>query len=712
MKYYLFVIIVLSYFTRLYSDNYVKYVDPFIGTAFHGHTFPGATMPNGMVQLSPDNHLLGWDASSGYHYSDSIIYSFSHTHLSGTGNGDLCDISLLPFTQTGIDRPFGLMDKKTEMASPGYYSVYLKNYDVKVELTATNRTGFHKYTYNNGDERNVLLDLGFVIQPDWGHKLVGNNYCKVSDSSISGYFETTGWAKNNKVYYFIEFSEKILKEKIVAIGNDKKIFLGFGKNKSPLYVKVGISYVDISGAIKNIKDENPGWDFYGIRNKAEDEWNRLLSVVKIKTKDIEIKKNFYTALYHCLISPNVCQDVDGRYLGMDHSVHKSTDEYVAFTNFSLWDTFRALHPLLTILYPEKAKKMGETLVKAYREGGMIPRWALVCNYTGIMVGYPGVSVLADLIAKDLYNHESIDEWCEAAVHSSKYLPEGPITSPHQYYKDKYGFLPGDSIWYSVSWGVECAYYDWAISKILEKSGRNDVAMSFREKSKAYLYYLDKDLVKMRPIDRNANFIEPYDPRQNSGYQEGNGFQWSLFVPHDMEGFISSIGGIEKLEQTLDTLFNTSSHGKHGADVTGLIGQYAHGNEPSHHIAYLYNWTANPWKCQYYLDRIMNDFYKPTPEGIIGNEDCGQMSAWYVLSALGFYQVCPGIPEYAIGRPLIDGAEIQLEKNKFNIIVHNNSKKNKFIHKIKLNGKDCNSFFFSHECIKSGGKLEIFMSDKY
>lgn len=718
------------------SLDLTEYVDPFIGTSFHAHTFPGPTRPNAMVQLSPDTHLLGWDASSGYHYDDSTIYAFSHTHLSGTGNGDLGDIALLPYSNTDSLRPIATFDKTTEIAKVGYYSVRLENFGIDVELTSTPRVGFHRYAFDNADDRNVLFDLGFALQPDWGHKVVGSNINFYSNNSLSGYFQTTGWADKHKVYYYIEFSEPIINQRVFVDGvevesviNDSlatepdcKLYFSFAPTDKPLLMKVALSLVDQEGAKKNMTSEMPNWDFDAVVADAKKQWNQELGILDVESSDSVVLRNFYTALYHAKIAPYTTQDVDGRYLGMDKKVHNAPEGFTSYSVFSLWDTFRALHPLMTIIEPERAETWGEVLVKAYEQGGMIPRWALVCNYTGIMVGYPGMSVLADLVAKDLYPKQDIEFWSEAAQQSSIYRPdlesryggtrEGWIISPHQYYKDKYGFLPADSIYHSVSWGLECAYYDWCVAKIAESAGQKDVAQNYIDKSKAYKIYYDKELKAMRPVLSNGEFKEPYNMRQNEGYQEGNGFQWGIFVLHDIDELISMAGGKDSFEAQLDTLFNTSSSGNHGADVTGLIGQYAHGNEPSHHMAYLYNWTDSPYKGQEVLDKIMRDFYFDRPEGIVGNEDCGQMSAWYVMSAMGFYQVCPGKPIYALGRPLLDRVTITNSNgSEFLIKVNNNSRENKYVDRVTLNGKELSSLFITHQDIISGGELQFYMKNQ-
>lgn len=717
----------------------IQYVDPFIGTGFHGHTFPGATRPYAMVQLSPDTHIMGWDASSGYHYDDQQIYGFSHTHLSGTGIGDLGDILLLPFSGGDSIKPVATFKKETEKATPGYYAVRLENLGVNVELTSTDRVGFHRYTFDNPKDRRVMLDLGHVLQPNWGHKLVSNDYQLVNDSTVEGTYKTQGWAYFHSVSYRVTFSEPMTKiyqyidgkmrsdSLFLKLHSDKdlKFHYRFKESDKPLLVKVALSPVDVEGAEKNMETELPGWDFDQVRAESADIWNKALNKIQIETNDPVIRKNFYTALYHTMIAPFAYQDVDGRYLGMDKKVHTAAAGYTNYTAFSLWDTFRALHPLMTIINPSLASDMGNALVQGYMEGTILPKWPLASSYTGCMVGYPAVSVLADLVAKDLAKGD-LNLWAEAGARSSVYRAdlaekfkgtrELDLITRHVYYKDKFGFVPADSIPESVSWGLEMAYYDWCIAQIAAKAGNDTLAKAYQEKASYYKRYLDPETKLMRGVMADGSFRTPFNPRYSShmksDYTEGNAFQWSFFVPHDMDNFIAEIGGKKELETRLDTLFTTSSQidgAEASGDITGLIGQYAHGNEPSHHMAYLYNWTDAPWKGAERLDFIMRNFYTNQPDGIIGNEDCGQMSAWYVLSALGFYQVCPGIPVYAIGRPMVDKATIPVAGGNFEIIVKNNSPENKYVKEAKLNGKVLDTLFFPHADLVKGGTLEIEMT---
>lgn len=721
----------------------LAYVDPFIGTGFHGHTFPGVTRPYAMVQLSPDTHIMGWDASSGYHADDNQIYAFSHTHLSGTGIGDMGDVAILPYCGEDSIKPVATFSKSKEHASPGYYSVRLDNFGINVELTSTERVGFHKYQYDNPRERRVMLDLGHVLQPDWGHRVTGNTYWFVNDSTVEGTFRTRGWAHHHEISYHIVFSEKIEKvyqyidgklrsdSLFLKIDTDKdlKFHYKFKDSARALMVKVAISPVSPEGAARNMEQELPGWDFEETRQASERIWNNELNKIQIETFDPVVMKNFYTALYHASLSPYVYQDVDGQYVGLDKQVHTAKAGYTNYTAFSLWDTFRALHPLLTIIRPDRAEKMGLSLVQAYREGTILPKWPIVNSYTGCMPAYHSVAVLADLVTKGLTGGDDLNVWAEAGARSSVYRAdlaekfkgtrEMDLITKHLLYKDEFGFVPADSMPESVSWGVEMAYDDWCIAQIAKAAGNQELADEYMVKAGYYKRYLDPETKFMRPVMSDGSFRTPFNPRYSShmksDYTEGNAFQWSFFVPHDMDNFIAEIGGKKELETRLDTLFTTSSQvdgAEASGDITGLIGQYAHGNEPSHHMAYLYNWTDSPWKGQEYLDFIMRNFYTDNPDGIIGNEDCGQMSAWYVMSAMGFYQVCPGNPVYTIGRPLVGKVSIKVPGGTFKIVVKNNSPANKYVKSMKLNGELLTEPFFSHSDLMKGGTLEIEMSAKH
>lgn len=718
----------------------LRYVDPFVGTGGHGHTFPGATRPNAMVQFSPDTHLFGWEASSGYHNNDSLIYAFSLTHLSGTGIGDLGDVAILPYSGVDSLKPVARLNKKSEQASPGYYRVRLDNFGIETELTSTERVGIMRTHYDNPNDRKLMLDLAHVLQANWGHKVVRNDLEILNDSTIRGTYYTKGWAEHHQMSYVLRLKERadsialyrngkrerVVYPLVLSDTIDMKLHIYLPKGRKTSLMKVGLSHVSPANAEMNMRAELPHWDFDRVLSDSRNIWAEALSKITIRSKEEDVLKNFYTALYHTQIAPYNYQDVDGSFRGMDKRVHKNprpSDGH--YTVFSLWDTYRTLHPLLTIIDPDRALRYGRSLVGDYKEGTILPRWPLAANYTGCMPAYHSVSVLADLVAKGLAKGEDLKLWTEAGVRSSIYRPdlaekfagtrELDLITRHTHFKETLGYVPADSIRESVSWGVEMAYDDWCIARIAEAAGLDSIKREYDKRAEYYLRYWDDEYRLMRPVMADGSFRKPFNPRfsahEKSDYTEGNAYQWSFYAPHDMERFIKRMGGRDVLEANLDTLFTTSSRidgEEQSGDITGLIGQYAHGNEPSHHIAYLYNYTKNPHKGQALLDQVMRTFYLPTPDGIIGNEDCGQMSAWYVMSAMGFYPVCPGSDVYHIGRPLLDEAKIRVKGGVFTIRVHNNSPENKRVKSVFLNGRKVTNLQFRHRDIKAGGVLAITM----
>lgn len=717
----------------------LTYVDPFIGTGFHGHTFPGSTLPYGMVQLSPDTRLPGWDASSGYHYSDSTIYGFSHTHLSGTGIGDMGDILFLPYTGNDTEKLLAYFKKETEEASAGYYQVRLDNYDIKAELTTTLRTGMHRYNYPAGEEKKLSIDLGHILQANWGHKSLKGAIEVVDQYTLKGYRISSGWAHDHPIHFYAQFSTpfEVIEAKDGAqildteklSGKALQLSLRFPDSSTDeLIVKVGISSVDGEGAKKNMEEENPGWDFDEVRKQAEDTWRTALSRIEVKSRQEDVLKNFYTALYHSMVAPMVAQDVDGRYRGMDKEIHQASAGFTNYTVFSLWDTFRALHPLMTIIDRQKTKEWVAALLKKYEEGGVLPKWPLASNYTGTMVGYPAAAMIADAVVKDIDGID-LSKALAATVYSSEYHPEiiakmiepraQQLMPKHLDFIDRLGYIPADSVRQSVSYGLECAYYDFCISRIALKAGDTDLAEKYARRSLYYQNYFDSNWGFMRGKLADGTWQEPFNPNYSdheiSPYVEGNAWQWSWFVPHDVSGFTNLFGSKERFISQLDSLFTTSSdiEGENAsADITGLIGQYAHGNEPSHHVIHFYNYLGAPYKAQKRIDEVLQTLYAPTPAGISGNEDCGAMSAWYVLNALGFYQVCPGKPEYSIGRPIVDEAIIQLENGKtFEIRVRNNSSEHPYVAQVKLNGEVLKQPFFDYSTLMNGGTLEFEMTDQ-
>jgi predicted alpha-1,2-mannosidase len=725
----------------LTEPDLVQYVDPFIGTGFHGHTFPGPVMPHGMIQPGPDTRLNGWDASSGYHYSDSTIYGFSQTHLSGTGIGDMGDLLLLPFTGKKDKKPLALFDKKDEYAEPGYYRVKFRNYDVTAELAAGMRVALHRYTFSGDADKSLLFDVGHILQRTWEHSNVYNELEIVDNQTIRALKHSSGWANDHKVWFYVRFSspfvldgvningQNISAEEAKYSGKNLHAYLQFKELEAnePLQVKVSLSAVDAKGAESNMLSEVPDWGFDALKQSNQQAWEKELNRIKVTSADTEKKTIFYTSLYHSLIAPMVYQDADGRYRGMDLKVHQAEEGYTNYTVYSLWDTFRALHPLMTIINEKKSVDWVNNLLAKYQEGDFLPKWPLCANYTGTMVAYPAVANIADALTKEL---PGIDKEIalEASVNSARYKPEliSDVTAKgkrelmpmYNKFVDAGGYIPADSIVKSVSYGLEMAYYDWCIAQIAQVAGDKGLYDEFEKRGQYYRYYFDKETGFMRGKNADGTWVTPFHPKHSSHnkseYIEGNAWQWTWFVPHDIEGFASLFPSRDAFVEKLDSLFTTSSEiiGEDASgDITGLIGQYAHGNEPSHHIAYNYSYLGQAWKTQELVDKIMFEFYDSTPEGIIGNEDCGQMSAWYIMNAIGFYQVAPGDPTYVIARPVFDKVVIPLESGKaFTVMVENNSKSNKYVQKVYLNGKERNSLFFNHADIKEGSTLKIVMGN--
>lgn len=716
----------------------LSYVDPFIGTGFHGHTFPGPVMPHGMVQLSPDTKLNGWDASSGYHNDDATIYGFSHTHLSGTGIGDMGDVLLLPFTGDSNEKPVATFNKEDEHAEVGSYSVKFNNYKVQTELTVTERVGMHKYTFEKDVENRLLFDLSHTLQRTWGNSNIANEIEFVNDRTIRGLKHTQGWANDHKVYFYAEFSSPFkidyvnvdntesTTDKKAYKGTDVYSFLSFETlDDKPLYVKVSISAVDLDGAKNNMISELPHWDFDKVEENIKATWEKELKRIEATTDDQAILTTFYTAMYHSMIAPMIHQDVDGRHRGMDKKIHQSSENQMNYTVYSLWDTFRALHPLMTIIDEPKSTQWVNNLLLKYEEGGLLPKWPLASNYTGTMVGYPAVANIADALSKNI---TGIDKGLalQAALTSASYSPKllDAIKEPrkervmtlHNKFINEGTHIPSDKIGASVSYALENAYYDWCIAQIAKFNNDTTATNTFEKRALNYKRYFDKETGFMRGKNEDGSWVTPFNPKysdhENSDYVEGNAWQWTWFVPHDVNGFSKLYGEKEVFTTKLDSLFTTSSviEGENASsDITGLIGQYAHGNEPSHHIAYLYTYADQPWKTQELVDQILKEFYTTQPDGIIGNEDCGQMSAWYIMNAMGFYQVAPGNPTYTIGRPLFDQVKIPLNNDKtFTITTKNNSPENKYVQKVYLNGKERNDLFFTHKDIKNGSTLTIEM----
>ncbi len=711
-KIFLLLMISLLFSSKVLSgrDDLTEYVNPFIGTGGHGHTFPGPTLPFGMMQLSPDTRLEGWDGCSGYHYSDSVVYGFTHTHLSGTGCSDYGDILLMPTNKVvfnnGADGNIGYCSKfshKNETASPGYYSVMLEDSKIKVELTTTPRCGIHRYTYPENAGQVVILDL------EHRDRLLDCEINKISDTEITGLRRSRAWANDQRLFFYIKFSKPIINTEYYkpegAEKNTKAAFT-FDKESAELNVYIAISPVSAAGAKANYQAEIHGKTFADVRENARKIWNSQLRKIEIETKIREEKEVFYTALYHSVLAPNLYQDVDGSYRGIDLKIYKNSD-FNYYTVFSLWDTYRASHPLFTIIEQERTNDFIKTLIAKYNEGGIMPIWDLSACYTGCMIGYHGVSVISDAYIKGIRDYDA-NEAFKAMKHSAMQDHLGL-----KGYKE-FGYIPMEEESESVSKTLEYAYDDWTIAQIAKELNNKTDYQRFVKRAQNYKNILDPDTKFMRARYRNTWF-SPFDPYEvNFNYTEANSWQYSFYVPQDISGFIGLIGGKDVMEKQLDALFsaNEETSGRHQSDISGLIGQYAHGNEPSHHIAYLYNFINKPHKTQKLVRQICTELYNNSPDGISGNEDCGQMSAWYIFSAIGFYPVTPGSDEYVIGAPQVSSAVINLESGKtFRINAKNLSENNLYIESVKLNGKDYPYSFIKHGDIMKGGKLEFSMTNK-
>lgn len=723
--------------------DYSAYVNPFIGTGGHGHTFPGAVVPHGMIQPSPDTRIDDWDACSGYYYDDSTINGFSHTHVSGTGCCDYGDVLLMPTTgeQTYMSTdsrsqqlPYASsFSHNNETAEPGYYSVLLDRYQVKAELTATRRGALHRYTFPKSKGAGFILDLDYSLQRQTNSEM---EIEVISDTEIIGHKKTTYWAFDQYINFYAKFSKPFtytLVNDSVTMDDGKRLpickaLLQFDTDENEeVLVKVGISAVDTEGARKNLEAEIPDWNFERVRTNARTDWNRYLSKIDITTEDENDKVIFYTSLYHTAISPNLFTDVDGRYLGMDLAIHQGDTLNPIYTVFSLWDTFRALHPLMTIIDPELNNQFINSLIKKHQEGGIFPMWELASNYTGTMIGYHAVPIIVDAYMKG-YRNFDVREAYKASLRAAEYDTSGikcpPLVLPHlmpkaKYYKNTIGYIPCDRENESVAKALEYAYDDWCISVFAEAMGDFEAQTKYTRLAKAYEFYFDKSTRFMRGLDSKGEWRTPFNPRTSNhrtdDYCEGTAWQWTWFVPHDVEGLMNLMGGQEPFIEKLDSLFTADSslEGEAtSADISGLIGQYAHGNEPSHHIIHLYNYANAPWRTQELVDSVYRSQYFNSVDGLAGNEDCGQMSAWYILNSMGFYQVCPGKPVYSIGRPAFDKVVINLPGDKeFRIIVKNNAKSHKYIQRVSLNGKALKTPFFSHQDLVQGGEMEIEMSNQ-
>jgi predicted alpha-1,2-mannosidase len=740
------------------DGNLIQYVRPIIGTQRMGHTYPGATVPFGMVQLSPDTDTIPYEQNgkynpdvykycAGYQYDDKTIVGFSHTHFSGTGHSDLGDFLIMPTTGELKLNP-GTADKphsgfrssfshSTEVAEADYYKVKLEDYNILAELTATTRVGFHQDTFPATDQAHIILDLMHGIY-NYEDKNVWTFVRVENDTLVTGYRQTSGWARTRTLYFAMSFSRPFYQ-----YGNKnyskKEVYRGFwGKfdqahnfpeiagrqirmhfdfhtqQGEKIKLKFALSAVSTEGALANLRAEAPGWDFEKIRQDGQALWNKELSKVVVDAGKEEME-NFYTALYHAYINPTIYMDVDGSYRGLDQGIHKAVG-FTNYTTFSLWDTHRALHPLFNILQPGRNADMIQSMLAHYDQSPehMLPIWSNSANENWCMSGYHSVSVIADAIVKG-----------NTPFDAGKALDACLITSQHRSFEglgayiDK-GYIPAESNGVSVSTTLEYAYDDWCIAQAAKKLGRMDIYATYMKRSENYRNVYDPSIGYMRPRLNDGSFKQTFDvlSTNDQGFIEGNAWNYSLYVPHDPAALITMMGGKKRFVRHLDSLFTMELPDRFFAeteDITrdGIIGNYVHGNEPSHHVAYLYNWTDQPWKTQERVRMILQKQYRPTPDGLGGNDDCGQMSAWLIFSTLGFYPVAPGSDQYSLGSPAIRSAVLQLENGKkFTIEVQDQSDKNVYVRKMVLNGQPLTRRYITHAEIMNGGKLVFYMSAKH
>lgn len=727
---------------RAYAD-----VDPFIGTGGEGHTYPGATVPFGMVQLSPDTRIqprkdaYGWAA--GYRHDDRTIVGFSHTHFSGTGHSDLGDVLLMPISSEvklergNPDQPGSGYTSRfrhdDETAQPGYYAVTLDDYGVRAELTATARVGVHRYSFPRGKPAHVLIDLRTSLY-DYPGKVLWSRLRLRPDGTVTGFRETRGWAPGRQLYFALRFSrpiqgrqlhdteqdvaykgfpppgEKDPRQRAQIQGRQIVAAFDFADAREPLLVKVAISPVSEDNAIANLDAEVPGWDFDGVRADARRQWTQALGAIDVDAPEPQ-RRSFYTALYHTLLGPTLFMDSDGSYRGPDNAVHQAKG-FTHYSTFSLWDTYRALHPLLTLVQPEqRTNDFVQSLLAARRHSpyGVLPVWAFHGQETWCMIGYHAVPVIADAYMKGIRGYDA-NEALEAMVASANY---GPYDGIAQY--RELGYVPIDEEGEAASKTLEYAFDDWTIAQVAEAMGRKDVAADFSRRAANWKHAFDPATGFMRARKRDGAFREPFDPSASgygTDYTEGNAWQYSWYVPQDVAGLARAHGGEDKLLARLDQVFEAKVDPKifaHMEDITGLIGWYAHGNEPSHHVAYLYAHAGQPWRTQARLGAIMASQYAPRPDGLAGNDDLGQMSAWYVFTALGFYPVAPASNQYVIGRPFLPRASLNLPNGKrFTVIAEGLDEAHPYIGGAALNGKPLDRAYLEHAEILAGGELRFTM----
>ena len=708
-------------------EDLTQFVDPRIGTGGHGHVFYGANVPYGFIQLGPTSIPQSWDWVSGYHVSDSTVIGFPHTHLSGTGIGDLHDINVMPVVgevtysrgdassyKTGL---WSYSNRSKEVVTPGYYRTHLSRYNVDVELTATKRVGFHKYTFLGNESPAIVFDM---VNGGCWDKTTEAVIRVVNDSTVSGYRYSKGWADDQRVFFRAEFSRKFdnvefivndsVKEGNMAKGAQLFARVNFAAgNQEPVYMKVALSPTSEEGAQLNMQTELSGWDFEKTIADAKAAWNKELNKVKVYTTDEASKKIFYTSLYHTLFAPSEFCDVNGDYYGADKQMHKD-EGFVNYTTFSLWDTYRAAQPLMTILHPEKMSDIINTMLHIHQQQGKLPVWHLMGCETNCMVGNPGVPVVADAILKDIKGFDT--ELAFKALKESSMLPERGME-----HRIEYGFIPADKMMEAIAYDMEYAIADWAVAQAAQKLGKQEDYEYFLKRSKSYKNYFDASTGFMRGKMLDGSWRTPFSPYASShredDYCEGNAWQYTWLVPHDVEGLVECFGSKEAFVNKLDSLFlaNGDMGEASSPDISGLIGQYAHGNEPSHHTVYLYTLVGQPWKTADRIKEILHTMYTDQPDGLSGNEDVGQMSAWYILSSFGFYQVEPAGGKFVFGYPNFDKVEIAVPAGKFVIERENKGQQNNYIQGIVFNGTEYKKPWIEYADIMKGGELKFLMGDE-
>ena len=712
----------------LQAGEITKYVNPFIGTGaidggLSGNNYPGATSPFGMIQLSPDtSEAPNWGDASGYDYNRNTIFGFSHTRLSGTGASDLIDITLMP---TSSGRTSSAFTHDEEKARPGYYQVMLKDEGINAELTTTQRNGIHRYQYPAGKDAEIILDMDHSADKgSWGRRIINSQIRILNDHAVEGYRIITGWAKLRKIYFYMEFSSPILTSTLrdggrvhentaVINGTNLHGCFRFGQlNGKPLTCKVALSSVSMENARQNMEQEAPHWDFDRYVAAADADWEKQLGKIEVKGTEVQ-KEIFYTALYHTMIQPNTMSDVNGEYMAADYTTRKVANNETHYTTFSLWDTFRASHPLSTLLEPERVTDFVKSMIRQYEYYGYLPIWQLWGQDNYCMIGNHSIPVITDAILKGIPGID-MEKAYEAVYNSS--VTSHP-NSPFEVW-EKYGFMPENIQTQSVSITLEQAFDDWCVAQLAAKLNKDADYQRFHKRSEYYRNLFHPKTKFFQSKNDKGEWIEPFDPYQYGGngghpFTEGNAWQYFWYVPHNIQALMELTGGTKAFEQKLDTFFTSTYKSEQmNHNASGFVGQYAHGNEPSHHVAYLYNFAGQPWKTQKYVSHILNTLYNNTSSGYAGNDDCGQMSAWYVFSAMGFYPVNPADGRYIIGSPLLDECTLKLAGNKeFRIRTIRKSPEDIYIQSVTLNGKKHKDFFITHQDIMNGGTMVFKMGKK-